>query len=111
MQPGRTEASPRTRTSSNPSSTNGLPLPRTQVHITLSDGTPIRPDAVYVQHKLIIELEDDSHFNPRRARRDRRRDALLNAMGYRVLRFTYSQLIHEPALVAAAVRRQLPGDP
>jgi hypothetical protein len=87
--------------------TYGLPLPQTQVHINLPDGTPIRADAVYVEHRLVIELDDQSHFNERRARHDRRRDALLNAMGYRVLRFTYEQLIHEPAMVAAAIRRQL----
>jgi very-short-patch-repair endonuclease len=36
---------------------------------------------------------------------DRARDALLQALGFRVLRFTYRQVVEKPAEVVRAVRR------
>lgn len=85
----------------------GLPRPVTQVPMALSDGTQIRPDAVWPAHRLIVELDGATHMNPRRRRQDLRRDGLLGAAGWRVLRFTWEQLTEEPHVVAAAIAAAL----
>jgi cobalamin biosynthesis Mg chelatase CobN len=43
--------------------------------------------------KLVIELDGETHFNSTAAESDRRRTAFLNSIGYRVLRFTNSDIV------------------
>jgi len=54
---------------------------------------------------LIIEA-DGAEFHTSRAdfEEDRRRDALLTALGYRVLRYSYTQIVSRWAEVEAAIR-------
>lgn len=55
--------------------------------------------------RLVIEVDSEMfHANPAQYHADRRRDALLSARGYRVLRFTYQQVLHDWPLVEASVR-------
>lgn len=54
---------------------------------------------------LVIEV-DGAEFHTKRKdfEEDRRRDAVLAAAGYRVLRFSYTQVVHRWAEVEAAIR-------
>ena len=57
-----------------------------------------------VGEKLIIEIDGaEYHTDPARFEADRRRDAILSRMGYRVLRFSYKQVMFAWAEVEAAV--------
>ncbi|MCP2369806.1 very-short-patch-repair endonuclease [Agromyces terreus] len=56
---------------------------------------------------LVIEWDGRTHLTGEQYDEDRRRDALLTARGYRVLRFSYSTVMHEWYLVEAAVRAML----
>ncbi|BDZ47600.1 DUF559 domain-containing protein [Naasia aerilata] len=60
-----------------------------------------------IGERLVIELDSAAHHSDPTT--DRRRDALLSALGYRVLRFMYSQVVHhwkevERAVLAAISR-------
>lgn len=60
--------------------------------------------------RLVIEVDGYTyHSDPERFERDRNRDALLSKLGYRVLRFSYKQVLHrwqevEDAILAAIAR-------
>jgi very-short-patch-repair endonuclease len=54
-----------------------------------------------VGDRLIIEVDSKEHHSDPYA--DRRRDAALSALGYRVLRFMYSQVVYEWRSVEAAI--------
>lgn len=57
-----------------------------------------------IGERLIIEVDGaEYHTDPDAFERDRRRDAVLSALGYRVLRFSYQQVVHRWAEVEAAV--------
>jgi cobalamin biosynthesis Mg chelatase CobN len=43
--------------------------------------------------KLVIELDGETHFSSKASESDRRRTAYLNSIGYRVLRFTNSDIV------------------
>ena len=44
------------------------------------------------QAKLIVELDGSQHYDPEGAAYDRKRTAYLNSLGYRVLRFTNTDI-------------------
>jgi very-short-patch-repair endonuclease len=55
---------------------------------------------------LVLELDgSEHHAGPDASEADRRRDAALNALGYRVLRFSYRQVIHDWAMVETTILR------
>jgi very-short-patch-repair endonuclease len=57
---------------------------------------------------LIVEVDGrDVHATRRAFESDRRRDQRLMLLGWRVVRFTWRQLIFEPAYVEQTVRRPL----
>jgi len=54
--------------------------------------------------RLVVELDGrEYHTGAERFEADRRRDALLSIHGYRVLRFSYRQVMHHWSQVAAAI--------
>lgn len=54
--------------------------------------------------RLVIEVDGaDYHTDRERFEGDRRRDALLSALGFRVLRFSHNMVLHDWATVADAV--------
>lgn len=59
-----------------------------------------------VEDFLVIET-DGRTFHKNEQLRDYRRDAMLAARGYVVLRFDYRQVMHDPALVMAAINGAL----
>ena len=57
-----------------------------------------------IGERLVVEVDGaDYHTDRERFEADRRRDALLSALGYRVLRFSYRLVIHHWEIVEAAV--------
>ena len=81
----------------------GLPQPQTNARIA---GHEV--DALWPNQRLVVEIDGFAFHGSRAAfERDRRRDADLQATGYRVLRFTWRQLTREPELVAARIAAAL----
>src|SRR4051794_19480349 len=61
-------------------------------------------DVLYRDRRLVVELDGFAFHRTRAAfERDRRKDAALTVAGFRVLRFTWRQLEHEPERLVAAV--------
>lgn len=62
-------------------------------------------DFLWVEHRLIVETDGFRYHGSRAAfEADRAKDARLQALGYRVLRFTYRQVVETPAEVIARIR-------
>jgi very-short-patch-repair endonuclease len=63
----------------------------------------------FVEHhaKLVVELDGSQHGLPEQARHDEKRDALLQAEGYLVLRFWNSEIGENLESVADTILRQL----
>jgi very-short-patch-repair endonuclease len=77
----------------------GLPRPKVNHRIG-----PDTVDFAWPAHKLVVETDGwDGHGNRLAIERDHARDAMLQALGYRVLRFTWRQVFDEPLLVAARI--------
>lgn len=63
-----------------------------------------------IGERLVIEVDGaEYHTDPERFEADRRRDAVLSRLGYRVLRFSYRQVMYrwkevEDAILAAVIR-------
>lgn len=75
----------------------GLPQPAINARLG-----PYEVDALWSGERLVVEVDGFRFHGTRRAfERDRRRDAELQAAGYRVVRFTWRQLDREPLAVAA----------
>jgi very-short-patch-repair endonuclease len=73
----------------------GLPAPETNVEVL---GHEV--DFLWRGRKLIVEVDGFAYHSSRQAfERDRRRDARLQAAGFRVMRFTYLQIVNEPHTV------------
>lgn len=65
----------------------------------------VRTDFCFPAQRLVVEA-DGARWHPDPAR-DRGLDNRLAAAGWRVLRFTWSQVVHDPAAVLALVRAAL----
>jgi very-short-patch-repair endonuclease len=78
-----------------------IPAPRVNVRLG-----PFLVDFLWPESRLVVEVDGYEHHRARTSfEADRARDAELALRGYRVLRFTYRQVTHQPARVAATVRR------
>ncbi|HEY9478029.1 MAG TPA: DUF559 domain-containing protein [Microbacteriaceae bacterium] len=59
---------------------------------------------ILIGDRLVIELDGwEFHSNFEQFEEDRRRDAVLSALGYRVLRFSYVQVMHRRSEVMSAI--------
>jgi very-short-patch-repair endonuclease len=66
-------------------------------------------DFCWAEHRLIVEIDGfQAHGSRRKFESDRARDARLQAAGYRVVRFTWRQLVYEPAVVVFRLGQLLP---
>jgi very-short-patch-repair endonuclease len=80
-----------------------LPRPRTNVVV---HGYEV--DLLWPEQGLVVEVDGYAYHSTRHAfERDRARDAALQAAGYRVVRFTWRQIVHEPHAVVAQLARLL----
>ena len=78
----------------------GIPRPETNARV---EG--IEVDFLWRDRRLIVEVDGYAyHRSPAEFERDRERDVTLEVAGWRVLRFTWSQITRRRAWVAAAVR-------
>jgi very-short-patch-repair endonuclease len=74
-------------------------LPQPEINARLG---PYEVDFLWRDRALIVETDGFEHHGHRDAfERDRARDALLQSMGFRVLRFTYRQVTDRTPVVAA----------
>jgi very-short-patch-repair endonuclease len=74
----------------------GLPTPEVNVQVG-----PFEADFLWRDHRLIVETDGRAAHGTRRSfEHDRARDARLTTAGYRVVRFTYRQVVREPEAVA-----------
>lgn len=83
----------------------GHPPDAVNVWIAFPDGGGAEADFLYRDQHLIVETDGRATHAVRKAfHSDRRRDARLMLLGWRVVRFTWQQVMYEPAYVAATLR-------
>jgi hypothetical protein len=82
---------------------HALPMPELHGAIDPGDGgVLLRPDAVWREQKLVVELDGEQFHRTHRAfHDDRARDQRLLAAGWRVTRITWTQLVRRPQEPAA----------
>jgi very-short-patch-repair endonuclease len=90
-------------------------LPQPEVNARVG---PYEVDFLWPEHQVIVETDSWRHHGDRSAfESDRARDAQLHSRGYRVLRFTWRQVRHDPRTVATTLRdlleaaQRVPGRP
>ena len=80
-------------------------LPVEAQGLVTAGGRDLHPDVVDREHRLAIEADSWTWHGGREAfERDCWRYTVLTVAGWRVLRFTYSQVMREPEWVAACLR-------
>jgi Transcriptional regulator, AbiEi antitoxin/Protein of unknown function (DUF559) len=85
----------------------GFPRPKVNAWIALPDGG-LEVDFSWPQPRVVVEVDGYGWHGDRAAfEEDRRRDQLLAAAGWRVVRFTWRQVVREPRVVAEILRRVL----
>jgi very-short-patch-repair endonuclease len=85
----------------------GLPSPRCNVKLNV-DGNRLEVDMLWDEQRLAIETDGEETHGTRVAfQRDRWRDQLLVAAGYRTARVTWRQVQDEPAAVVNRIARML----
>ena len=87
----------------------GLPPPQLQVPVRHSGGM-YYADMGYREQRLLIEADGrDRHSEWRKVGEDFVRQNALVAAGWRVLRFTWAQVLYQPDMVIAAIRAAFVG--
>lgn len=87
-----------------------LPLPVRQEEIFEGSRFVARVDLAYPKEKIAIEADSWRHHSGRKAwQSDSRKTVDLTTLGWRVLRFTYDDLVNRPEWVIDRVRRALGG--
>jgi predicted transcriptional regulator of viral defense system len=88
--------------------TVGRPPDGVNVWIPYPNGGGAEADFLWRKERLIIEVDGrDVHTTHHAFEHDRRRDQCLTLLGWRVIRFTWRQVEHEPAVVAATLQALL----
>jgi very-short-patch-repair endonuclease len=85
----------------------GLPSPHTNVKVHV-EGQRLEIDLLWAKQKLAIETDgEETHGTAAAFERDRRRDQILVAAGYRTARVTWAQVRDEPNAVVNRIARML----
>jgi very-short-patch-repair endonuclease len=85
----------------------GLPAPRTNVKLRV-EGRQLEVDMLWDEKLLVIETDgEETHGTSAAFHRDRWRDQLLIAAGYRTARVTWAQVRDEPNAVINRIARML----
>lgn len=85
----------------------GLPAPRTNVKLRV-EGRQLEVDMLWDEQRLVIETDgEETHGTSAAFQRDRWRDQLLIAAGYRTARVTWAQVRDEPNGVVNRIARTL----
>ncbi len=89
-----------------------LPQAESQFAVELRPGLTIHIDFAYPAEKLAIEIDSVRwHSGVRAIHRDNERQNLLVALGWRVLRFEWDDVLHRPGWVAAQLESALRARP
>ncbi len=76
--------------------------------VTLQDGQTVRVDVLLREQRIAIEVDGrDSHDRSLQFATDRYRDRELQKLGYRVLRFTWQDVMYRPEQVLRDIRAVL----
>ena len=82
-----------------------LPPDVVNAWISYPEGSGAEADFLWRAKRLIVEVDGrDVHTTRRAFNADRRRDQRLVLLGWRVVRFTWQQVMSEPDYVAATLR-------
>lgn len=85
----------------------GLPPPRCNAKLSI-DEHRFEVDLLWEKQRLAIETDgEQTHGTSAAFERDRRRDQILVAAGYRTARVTWGQVRNEPSLVVDRIARML----
>lgn len=85
----------------------GLPVPRSNVKLNV-DGYRVEVDLLWEKQRLAIETDgEQTHGTAAAFHRDRKRDQVLLAAGYRTARITWDQVRDEPTAVVNRIARML----
>jgi len=85
----------------------GLPAPRTNVKLRI-EGRQLEVDMLWDKQRLVVETDGrETHDTPVAFQRDRWRDQLLVAAGYRTARVTWAQVRNEPNAIVNRIARML----
>ena len=85
----------------------GLPPPVLQYRVCDARGNLLaRVDLAYPQARLAIEYDGRHHFDDQYSRRDRRRDLLLDEVGWYTMRFTEDDVLRTPHETLRRVARR-----
>lgn len=86
----------------------GLPAPRCQQRIDHHGSFVGRVDFLFERQRLVVEVLGHAfHASPGQLSADAERRARLLLSGYRVLEFTYDQIVRDPVLVVAMLTEAL----
>jgi hypothetical protein len=89
----------------------GLPRPACNVRLRLGDDR-IKVDFLWRERRLVVETDGaQTHATPVAFQRDRKRDQILVAAGYRVARVTWTQIAEEAEAVAGRIAQGLATPP
>ena len=86
---------------------SGLPEPERQVVLVFWESLMGRVDFMYVEARLIIEVDGRRYHGTETFEHDRLRDNAAGLAGWRVLHFTWKMVTQTPEYVAAAIREHL----
>lgn len=82
----------------------GLPPDHANAWIPFPQGSGAEADFLWYARRLIVEVDGrDVHTTRRAFESDRRRDQRLATLGYRVVRFTWRQVVFAPDEVGATL--------
>lgn len=85
----------------------GLPAPRANAKLRV-EGHLFEIDLFWEEQRLAIETDgEETHGTPAAFQRDRKRDQILTAAGYRTARITWAQVRDEPNAVIHRIARML----
>jgi very-short-patch-repair endonuclease len=88
-------------------SSRGIPMPQCNEVLTVG-GERFEVDFLWSRQRLIVEADGARyHDNPEARFRDRRRDRILGAAGYRTWRLQWDDLTHRPEETMAQLVRRL----
>ena len=88
---------------------DSVAIPRPEANPALQlDGRTIRPDLLFCQQRLAIELDSRRwHHDPLTQQGDADKQAILEAHGHRVLRVSWRQIVNHPKQTITRIRAAL----
>jgi very-short-patch-repair endonuclease len=76
---------------------SSFPIPQRQATLTVANGDRYRVDFLFARAHLVVECDGfEAHSGHLRWKRDRRRVADIELEGYRVIQFTWDDVVHRP---------------